>query len=104
MAKNLRQSKFWESAYQEGFKDGLERARRAADRLSAQEELEMARKAAASKAFDNRAIDRLLMFIVHHRLSRGTSLKEIAADMNITMKEARRLAKCRDGVPSILSQ
>ena len=96
MPTNIRENKVWERAYKKGFMDGLEEARRTEDKISVEEGRELAREAVAREAVEKRTIDRLFMLIAKFRLSSGATLKEIAAHMNMTMKEARRLEKCRD--------
>lgn len=104
MPRNIRESISWREAYQQGFQDGLERARQAAEKISDQDRLDLELDVAARKAFDDRALDRLLMLLVNLRLASGLTLKEIAAQLNMTVKEAPRPAKGRERVPSRLPQ
>ena len=91
--KSIRERKLWKDAYRLGFQDGLEQARQADDNISAQDRLDLERETAARKAFDKKAFERLSMLYVRLRLAKGASVEEVAAQLKMTAKKVRHLAK-----------
>jgi predicted transposase/invertase (TIGR01784 family) len=69
---DLRESRFWQEAHEEGRQEGRKEGRqegRQEGRTSLQQEL------------------------IHHLVSKGKTIKEIAEELNMSMAEVRRLAK-----------